>query len=334
MKVNVLKCLFPLMLAMSCSETEMSSSTSALNGKSWDQVKSERQAQLEQYLKSQKTNYKYFTNTPIGYSGIPMLMWRLFPDIFPDIWQDYEKKIGLEPQEGELLPYGLGWGMGSTPVVNVPVLDNIRMQVVQLTCAGCHNGRVNTDGQEMNLIGAPTNRFDINRYRRMIIDTVNDPRYTLENFENALASKRVGWLYEKPQYLANETIDRALFKAKGSDIVEGIKANLLNKENKIIGYLGSHTYGGQEDMLMGGLRGQTEAFGVGAARLLPDDLALLPSEERQQHIEELLPATPGIIDMMSVWNQGTRTVAQWDGSIKNLFARNLGPALGFGRIGF
>ena len=60
----------------------------------------------------------------VGNSGVPMIMFRIFPDVFPDVWprDTWMDEVGYPRREDPdaLLPEGLGWGMGSTPLIDLP----------------------------------------------------------------------------------------------------------------------------------------------------------------------------------------------------------------------
>src|SRR5207237_9765213 len=132
-------------------------------------VRTQRQAALATYLANNADDFRSFKNAPLGNLGIPMVMLRLFPVLFPDIWgaeSDHFAAVGLAQdtlEPGRVLPLGLGH-IGSDPAIPVPTpagVVNVNVHVAQITCMGCHNGRViGPDGNVQNLIGAPSTQFD------------------------------------------------------------------------------------------------------------------------------------------------------------------------------
>src|SRR4051812_21394434 len=64
----------------------------------WSGVRDQRQAELDAYLDANQTDFGWFKDAPLGSTGIPMVMFRLFPDLFPEIWGapgENFAKIGL-----------------------------------------------------------------------------------------------------------------------------------------------------------------------------------------------------------------------------------------------
>src|SRR5687767_14452435 len=183
---------------------------------SWDTTRAAREAAIADYLAMNDEDFRWFKDTTLGASGIPMVMFRLFPELFPELWgqpDEHFAKVGLgkDPFDAnKVLPLGLGYTTLSPPV-DTP-LGPVDLQVVNLTCMGCHGGRV-TDGSGVTRIqiGAPNVQFG--GFRAAVIKTVNSPGYTAERFRLALLSKPPGWLYGDPAMLNQEALERALFLA-------------------------------------------------------------------------------------------------------------------------
>src|SRR5262249_40244367 len=52
----------------------------------WSTVRAQRQQALDAYLTANHDDFMSFKNAALGNLGIPMVMFRLFPVLFPDIW--------------------------------------------------------------------------------------------------------------------------------------------------------------------------------------------------------------------------------------------------------
>jgi mono/diheme cytochrome c family protein len=307
----------------------------------WDTVRVARQKAFDDYLAANHDDYVSFKNAAVGDAGIPMIMFRLFPVLFPDIWgaeADHFAPVGFAEdtlEAGRVLPLGVGH-LGSNPPVPVPTpagTINVNVHVVQLTCAGCHNGRVvGPDGVVKNLIGAPSTQF--NQFRLAVTRTVNDPRYTADNFRNALNARPLGWVYGDPALGQQEALERAIFNApatttapSGADqFLGGLKAKVNFGAARFAQTLGAYTYSVPNAPDPSGPKpGYLDAIGAGIT-IIADPTVMTPAQ-----LKAGLPPAPAEIDIMSTWNAGNRPAAQWDGSIVNQLHRNL--AAEFGVIG-
>ena len=287
----------------------------------WEGIQARRQLASWNYLCDHLEGFKAFTHNPVGFSGIPTIVFRLLPDVMPDIWGDegLEKRTGFFINQDEKFPHGYSY-----------IKDKEGPHfVVNLTCAGCHTGRVRgPDGKEQIIVGAPSTTIDVLGLRRKIFDSVNDPRFTLEKFNEVLATKKPGWLYGVPEMGVQEAIDTKVFEAKGSEIIAGIKASSTRGEQTVHGLLGSYTYRNAPELLNGENYGALEAFGFGSMIQIPSNFPTLEPEEKLQVMQDTLPPSPGIVDIMSVWRQVDRDAAQWDGNIRSPLIRNLGAEVG------
>jgi cytochrome c5 len=261
-----------------------------------------------------------------------MVMLRLFPELFPDIWgapSDNFAPVGFakDPYEPlRVLPLGLGYAP-STPAVPTPV-GPVNINVVSLTCMGCHGGRVQgADGVVHTYPGAPNTQFD--GFRTAVYETVNDPRYTADAFRNALAAKPPGWLYGDPTMIVQETLERTIFGTPGA--AEQMLAQLQAGSNfgaaRFAATLGTYTYGPTPNAPNPGghTPGYLDAIGAGIS-IVVDPTTMTPAQ-----LQAALPPAPAMIDIMSTWTQNQRPAAQWDGSIQNHLHRNL--AAEFGVVG-
>lgn len=269
--------------------------------KPWSTLKRQKQAALDNYLAANDAGLQSFLYKPLGTAGVPTAMLRAFSVAFPDIWgtpDQFFAPQGLfkDPfNASNPLPAGLG-------TVNVNGVD-----FTTLSCAGCHLGRVQKpDGTIIPLIGAPNTTF--NQFRTSVEKTVADPRYFAVFGDNA----------------GTQT-----FKQK-----------VLGRLTLITRSLGAFSYGPHHpnppDLNAVDKPGYLDAIGVAAASLLmPEFLALAanPTDLAAQSafaaaVQTVMPPKPSQVDIVSVWNQSKRSLAQWDGSIANPIYRNLGASVG------
>ncbi len=319
----------------SCVDSEVSDTESELSGDgryaNWRTERARRQAELDAYNAAHADQYASFKNAALGTSGIPMIMLRLFPELFPHIWGPPSAHFGpvglgqdtLEP--GRVLPLGLGYAP-SEPAIPTPQFGPVNINVVQLTCAGCHTGRVlGEDGTVQHMFGAPSTQFT--RFRGSVFATVTDPvRYTALAFTTALNNKPPGWVYgvTDPAAIQKEMIERAVFNQLAPTIVGNLKAGSIAGAQRFQATLGTYTYGMTPNAPnpSGSTPGYLDAIGAGITIVI-NPAVLTPAQ-----VQAAVPPLPAMIDIMSVWNQKDRPSAQWDGSIASKLHRNLAAELG------
>jgi hypothetical protein len=295
----------------------------------WRLERARRQAVIDKYNTTHADQYASFKNAALGTSGIPMIMLRLFPELFPQIWGPPSLNFApvglaedkLEP--GRVLPLGLGYAP-SEPAIPTAA-GPVNINVVQLTCAGCHSGAVQReDGTVQQLIGAPSTTFT--RFRGSVYATVTQPTYTADAFRTALAAKPPGWVYgvTDPAAIQKEMLERAVFSAAADNILASLKNGSIGGAQRFAGTIGAYTYGQTPNAPDPG--GSTPGYldAIGAAMAIVVD----PTQLTPDQLKAILPPLPAMIDIMSVWNQKDRTSAQWDGSISSSLHRNLAAELG------
>jgi hypothetical protein len=286
----------------------------------WSTLKKQKQDALDGYLAAHDAELQAFLYRPLGTAGVPTAMLRAFPVAFPDIWgtpDQFFAKQGLfkDPfNPNNPFPAGLG-------TVNVNGTD-----FTTLTCAGCHMGLVKKpDGSVIPLIGAPNTTF--NQFRTSVERTVADPRY------NAVFG------VTNPADLSNPFV---LFRAKVAGRLDIITKSLGHVSYNPDGYAPfveddlDRDYVNPPDLNATNKPGYLDAIGVAAAALVtPEYLAAratgLPIPDNdifEAAIQAVMPPKPSQVDIVSVWNQSKRSLAQWDGSIANPIYRNLGAAVG------
>ena len=325
-----------------------SEESDAIAGDNWKD-RAKLQADYATFFQKNQEDLHWFRDVPLGEAGIPLILFKLLPDVMPDIWgKGWVERLGLfeapSPAEDRTgvavprrtfgLPYGLGW---TNKMMKVGPIEIPTMALVNLTCAACHTGRVNDDGGKVQyLMGAPSQTFTAAAWRLQITKTVRDKRFTVDAFTAALKSKRGNWLY--PDDGGRQGAESLLFTSKMADILKAMGERVNTRENLLQEYIGKRTYnhewshstgGDVHELLNGGTPGQVEAFGTAVSLLVPENIkAMAEGPAKEDALRKYLPPKPAVVDIMSVWGQGKRPAAQWDGNITNPLLRNLGAELG------
>jgi hypothetical protein len=319
------------------------SSTSALSQRNnehygwWREERAARDAALNAYLaKGGGADWKSYKNAPVSTTGVPVMMLRVLQDIFPEIWGDESfSNIGFAKdtfEPGRAMPLGFGWSnVNYNPAL--PPLGG-----ATLTCAGCHMGRVEgADGSTHHMIGAPSTTFT--GFRGALERSAKDPRWTPTNFylailkragglANPAAPTSLAWFYGSETSPVRVGTDYAVLITNKAifAIAPAIRSSILGRKQLIDATLGAHTYSGENAPdLDGKTPGYLDAIGIGLTAIptLRNPDGTLNAANIAQ-----LPDAPAMIDMMSVWRQADRTLAQWDGSINSRLHRNLAAELG------
>lgn len=301
----------------------------------WENKRNQRQRELDRYLTDNNLEFQQFKDVPVGNAGIPAIMLRVFPLLFPEIWGEpdaYFAPVGLGPDPfapNKTFPLGIGISPSGI-VIPVPVGDqvvNVDIQVTQLTCMACHAGRVETsDGSIQTLIGAPNNQFDRFRYRAT--QTVSHVDFTADQFRQAIATAAAagpGWLYPAPAMGQQEALETALFLSPGvaENFVTSLRQRVLAMAQRTAKTLLSYSYAGDNAPDFNGPQaGLLDAYGVVSVLVLDPDV-LTPEE-----IAAYAPPKPALVDIMSTWLQQDRPLGQWDGSAASPVHRNVASSLG------
>jgi len=293
----------------------------------WEKEKVNKQKKIDQYVKKNKESYEWFQSYSVGNAGVPTIMFKAFPIIFPDIWgKNWVSEVGLwkRPSTEKLnYPHGVTWGKVYEPIFKVPVLNKLRIMVVNLTCASCHSGRViGRKGKPQVLIGAPNTTFDPNLWQQKFFKTVSDKRYNASLFKKAIKKIKLGTLYKDKRYRAQELLDRAAFMKEADLILKLVKEGLDFRKSRLDNILAPH-YGPLAHFLKGGMPGSLEAFSTMVALALPQK-----ELKNRNYIKSHFGPGPAMVDNTSVWRQDDRPLAQWDGILKLPLFRNLGAEVG------
>lgn len=304
---------------------EYQSESSLRSGKTWQYLQNQSKADLEAYLKSNQSGYDAFSKVAVAFNGTPAVIFRLLPDVMPEVFsgEKFEKATGyFKSKSTDLLPYGLAFTQAPSQQPG-PLFVN-------LTCAVCHTGRVILpDGSMGSMLGAPSTVADVSGFRGILTQAVNNPSYTIEKFNAALMAKKDGELYG-PERIAQEKVDKAIFlgsaqsQALGATILAQFKDGLLKSAEYSSKTVGAYSLKG-DLRLLGHSPGHIDfPIAVSLAAVPPTEVLADPANSFKKY----LPAGPGVGDIMSVWQQESRTYAQWDGNLKAKLFRNLGAELG------
>jgi processive rubber oxygenase RoxA-like protein len=333
MKTLIRLVLLSCVLTLLCNCLFLTTTTSAAW---WGQERSQRQQAIQTYVDENHAAFASFKNAPLAikqdplnFVGVQMIMFRLFPVIFPDIWgnpQDQMAVLGFGPDPFEpesVMPLGTGYHL-SQPFTVPDIQENVSVNYATLTCMGCHSGQVTKpDGEVIRLVGAPNLLGD---FLGTVHRTVNDPRYTAENFRTVLNQEPPGWVYGTPIQSPQEEFERALFNAPGGAeyFLEELKFISNQRNQRIDETLLPYTYNVPNPPAFTGpgfIPGQLDVFSFAAASLF-DPSVLTPAQ-----MQASMPAAPAPADIMGVWRQADRPHFQWDDSLSSIVFRETAASL-------
>jgi hypothetical protein len=294
----------------------------------WRKERARRQAELDAYVAENQADFDSFRRIPAGNIGVPMIIFRLLPELFPQIWGPPSANfagVGLYADAFEpsrVLPIGLGYAP-TEPPIPTPA-GPVRMNVVQVTCMSCHSGRVQTESGMAQLIGAPNTEFQFQRYRALIVATVNSPGYVASRFTDAILAKTPGWLYGDPALALQEKLETAIFLANPDAVLTGLKngANAGAARLRDTLYVATYSHP-NAPQLTGPTPGSMDAM-AGFASLVTDPTKFATREE----LVAVLPPKPAMVDYQPVWRQADRPSAKWGGEVVHHTHANTAAAMG------
>jgi hypothetical protein len=306
----------------------------------WRQERDRRDASLQQYLEANNADWLGFKNTPLVANGVPLVMLKVLPLMFPDIWGDeFLSNTGMQRDSFEptrTLPIGLG----AAPTIQLT--PTFKMSTANITCMTCHTGKVTLgDGTHKLLVGAPGTTFTgFRAYLEKSAIIAPDPAHperpswSVNGFraaiQNVIADPNRGlaWFYgSSPESVARAQIEAGVFlsnDALAAGLVTQVQQRILGLRALIQGSLGAHTYGPRSSNppdINAPTPGFMDAIGAGLVAVMFMNGNDLPT------IIAGVPPVPAMVDIPSVWKQEDRVVGQWDGSIRSQLHRNLSPGL-------
>ena len=299
------------------------------DSKTWDQIRARRLAVLNAYLSANQEAFESFRTAPLAikqdplnFVGFQMIVFRLLPEIFPEIWGQPEElmaNVGFGPDPFDpdaFLPLGVGFALSQT--FNTEFGGDIAVNYTALGCMACHSGKVvGPDGDLITMIGGPNPFGD---FRGKTNQTVNDPKYTAEIFRDVLNALPVGFIYGfNPEFLEQEELERTLFNLPGGAefFLEEVKVASNSSQERLAETIFAFTYDVPNPSQPIGMPGSIDVFSVaGAADCDPDG-------DPPCDLETVLPQAPASADIPAAWELDGRPRFQWDDSISTIVYREI-----------
>lgn len=232
------------------------------------------------------------------------------------------------------------------------------LHVVTLACGACHTGQVSTDSGVRVFDGLPNTQMDVRKWRQAYGLTVQNYLATPDKIAATagqiaaiIDAKPEGYFYPKeyfggPGFLnfspAVEMGQRAAVKASLPGILAAFACGTADRAAGQILQLGTSYGNWNGPGLAGFSTGQQDGSGdlifqllvanaMPAGECQPQaDGSLKRDFDAKAFIQQAHPEIPPfatITDIPSVWNQQARDLAQWDGSVKMAFWRNIAAQL-------
>lgn len=334
----------------------------------WCLEKNVRNQAINDYYAKNPDLAKHFIYGASGQGYIPMIIFKVLPELFPEIWGPLSQynnasatanynHIGLVPNRLEP-NYPVPLGLSISPSLTESEIDGskFRMNLVGFNCLACHaNAVINEKSKLELLIGAPNTRITAQTW--LLALSTKSPTFKLENFQHVIATKPLGWIYNyDPKMLDQEILERKLLA--NSETAKPIIDGLLGHGQRVLGlfqnyispkmYPASPTtpnpYGllrGSMDGLMPtylsfvGLSVQSKMEAIAKinanTELSPEAKIEEISKVEQQFKQTLdfgLPTQSAHVDTSSLWNQENRGGNHWDGALHQHMFRNTGSAAG------
>jgi hypothetical protein len=301
----------------------------------WQKERARRNKAIESYYKANAENAKAFLVEPNGIGPVPMVMFRLFQDLFPEIWgtakEQYApaglKKNPFAPHS--VLPLGTGYSVSEETLASFPQ-GPVKFNKVGFTCVACHSGQVQVSkNKTITMFGAPNTRTIYPLY--LMAETAKSPAFTAEKFHEALAKKPAGWIYQDSKMIEIETKEREIFNTPG--VAEEMVANFKAYIERVMGgfaYINRFAYKAENAPDPLALkRGSLDVLTTTFLTFVTWAKVNQPDIFKPENLEKLvaaLPAQAAEIDSPSIWNQKGRGRGHWDATTGNPLHRNIGAA--------
>ncbi len=296
---------------------------------SWDQIRAQRLAAINAYLAANQEEFESFRTAPIAikqdilnFVGLQMIVFRLLPEIFPEIWGLPEEQLavvgfGPDPFDPDaFLPLGIGFALSQT--FNTEFGVDIGVNYATFSCMACHSGKfVGPGGEITAMIGGP-NPFG--NFNGNLLKTVKDPKYTAQIFRDVLNALPVGFIYGfDPEFLEQEIFERFLFNLDGGAefFLEEVKFASKQNAKRIEETLDKFTYDIPNPPLALGMPGSIDVFSLLGASICN------PNGDPPCVLDVVLPQAPGPADIMAAWQTNERPRFQWDDSITVVIYREV-----------
>ncbi len=328
-----------LLFTIACSKKPLDAPTPPAAVKKvaddWSIDQAQRINRKAQYIQDNQTAFDWFADFAFSETdGTPYIILRLLPVIAPELWgndDNFLDVIGLfnDPRQNG---YPMPRGIGISVFARKDPLGNI--DYTSFTCAACHIGRVAKDNGEMVYIdGGVNTEFNIVLYRVKVyqtlqkiigdeIDEAKQQQRIINAFLSALekakgSSDTFFYRNYKNQWLnLDATYEKAqieLFTQRAAELVSAFATRA------IVNYIGygallDKNYKGFQTRSLQGFPGMADATGIFTVNSYND---AQKSFLTRMFASFILPSSPGITDIMSVWEQNERK-AEWNESHKTL----------------
>jgi len=329
----------------------------------WQEIRSACDAAISQSKAANPLGHAWFVNAGNGFVGVPLALLKVLPDFAPEIWGAPDQSFasfGLFPDPdlpNRILPRGLGvtgalgrpMGADGQPTGEI---DYAQPQPLYVTfaCGACHSGQIDLGDRRQTMDGAPNTQFDVRKWRNAFsalrknylseaqIGTVEAPGVTTQKLIQLVRSKPKGFFAQglpqikDDQIAAVDAAQRAIFTQNAVRILTGlaqstgVRAAAVELQTRPGS---SYGHGDGSPGLAGFSAGQSD----GSGDLLADLIAGKAARDGKTPVllagplPNALPRFATVTDAPAVWNQGDRSVGQWDGSVLERFWRNVAAQL-------
>jgi mono/diheme cytochrome c family protein len=313
-------------LAAACGSSS-SPAISETDTSVWPFVRGTRRGDIEAYFRQRPEEFTAFKSGPVGNNGLPVLIWRLLPELMPEIWGTPDhafETVGFGPDTYDPSnPFPLGVGFVPSPPIQTP-LGAVQINLVRPACGACHIGRVlGKDGAPLTIVGGANNQFYA--FSLAVAGTVMSPTFTSTAILTAINAKPPGWFYNNAALAQQEGLERQFFNAPGvmPMLLSQIKATVLGFVQRQQATLYTYTYAPANNPpdLKQPTFGYMDSIGI-ATTVVVDPAMLSPDQVKAD-----MPPAPALVDIMRVWSQSDRPNSGWDGSLPSRVYRNLAAAL-------
>lgn len=295
----------------------------------WCFERAKRENEINEYYKAHSTGAEALLSNINGGGQFPYILFRLFPELFPEIWGTPEEKffkVGLGPNPYDkktLLPMGMAAGVSEQFLLS-QFGQSSKITLVNFTCVGCHSGQVqNSEGKILPIIGAPNTRVDNLFF--IFAKTTKHEKFNAENFRNLLRSKPEGWFYQNPELIGREQKEVQLLLRPF--VLEEILTKFEIKANLLLdgfSFLREYLYAKDNspnpfDTKRGSLDGLIPTYLTYLSTVILNPLNLL-------EVNSTLPKQAAEVDTPSIWKQRKKGGKHWDGTQEVDLHRNIGAA--------
>ncbi|MGE3757987.1 MAG: hypothetical protein AB7H97_09530, partial [Pseudobdellovibrionaceae bacterium] len=136
------------------------------NTQEWRKERDQRQVEIATYYRTHPEGAEALLTEANGGGQVPMVMFRLFTELFPEIWgkpQDGYAVAGLGQnvlRPKSVLPLGMAYAP-SEEKLNSFLQEPAKFNKVGFNCLACHAGQVQVSTMKvLPLIGAPNTRIN------------------------------------------------------------------------------------------------------------------------------------------------------------------------------